>query len=165
MVVHPSSSFLSHCSMDKEDKMSERRRRNYIQPKTLKRQVRFLSIVYVRETLSVKNYSEDEIQNTWYSKDENLQRKAQLATELANTDSKNCFRGLEGKSREGLQKRRLNKLCGWMSVFEEQKRQEKLGVHIPKAIATAYSCSVQKCCMEAYNIALLDELETWNFEL
>jgi hypothetical protein len=164
MIFLPSLSFLSEHVVDKESSKSERKRRESIKSIKAQRGVRFLPVVYVREILSVKNYTEDEKRNTWYSKEENLKRKADLSMESTNKDGKHCFRGLEGRSREGLRKRRLNRLCAWMSVFEEQERQRDLGIHTPMAIAIVYSFSVQKCCIEAYKTALLDELETWNFE-
>jgi hypothetical protein len=122
----------------------------------LQQRVRFRSMVQVRETISIKQYTLEEIHSTWYSKVENSRRKIE-------TQALDC--GMPGISGNSLRKRRRSKLCGLMAVLQEQERQRERGIYNPNSIAIAYSYSVQNCCLEAYKIALLAELETWDFKI
>jgi hypothetical protein len=108
--------------------------------------VQFDAFHHAFEVISRDEYTQEEIENTWYSKEEFTQR---IKT-LDRSDTISI-------------KRRRNILRGWMVVGKEQARQRKLRVNDPESMAVAYSLVSQPCCTEAYKSALWNEIDNWDF--
>jgi hypothetical protein len=108
--------------------------------------VRFVPYHQELEIMSIHDYTQEEIQNTWYSKNE-------FALLIKDLDRSNNIPI----------KRRQNIRSGWMAVRNEQKRQRKLRICDPESMAVVYSTASKTCSTEAHTMALWNELEIWDF--
>jgi hypothetical protein len=74
--------------------------------------------------------------------------------------SNDCFRGLEGKTTEGLIKKRMVKAHARDAVFQEQDRQWELGTTNPEKIAHIYRKSTEVARTSARLLGLRDAKES-----
>mmetsp|Transcript_4318 Transcript_4318/g.4761 ORF Transcript_4318/g.4761 Transcript_4318/m.4761 type:complete len:270 (+) Transcript_4318:147-956(+) len=93
--------------------------------------VRFFPHVTVREVLHVNEYTDEEVYLSWYRRSD-FQKMKQSFILIIQKLENGCWpgdtlhetaRGLEHRTREGSQRRKLRKLKGLMAVLDEQERQ------------------------------------------
>jgi hypothetical protein len=134
-----------------------------------RRRVVFNRDVYVQETIHVNDYSDDEMDATWYTRDDFKNQKAEFAITVrmlatnrySGDDDIHCARGLEYRHREGAKERQKNKLNGLMSVLEEQERQQLVGEENDEKISQAYVQANYHCRHAALEMGLFDEDEVF----
>lgn len=134
-----------------------------------RRRVVFNRDVYVQETIHVNDYTDDELDDTWYTRQDFKDQKAEFAVTVrliateryTGDDDFHCARGLEYRHREGAKARQTNKLKGLMSVLEEQERQQIAGEENDEMIALAYTHANFKCRHAAHAMGLYDEDEVF----
>jgi hypothetical protein len=135
-----------------------------------RKRVRFASTASFVETLHAKNYTTEELKNTWYMRDEYAQISKEIKESLVHLESmpcqqgptKNdddCLRGLEARTDIGFLRRKRNKRNGMQAVLVEQENQYRDNFHDAKAIAMAYYFMTKQCVTLAREIAIADELE------
>jgi len=136
-------------------------------PVKRKRKVRFvLSSNTVQTMLHVKDMSDEDIEATWYQPDEMTAIKKDLITiikrvmkgERFEETSKQTFRGLEIRTKEGALKRQNNKTMAVMAVLQEQARQIRKGIRDDQRIREKMDPVTSKCARSAHAMALIDEL-------
>jgi hypothetical protein len=116
--------------------------------------IRFNKQVRAREIPHLDDISKEQIENTWYTKEEysdikselrltiKLQRKGFLR--LGNYCEELCFRGLEARSKEGSTFRQTNRWNALEAVLYEQSRQNLIGVYSSDDLAKVYMEAVFK---------------------
>ena len=135
------------------------------QSKIRKRGVRFSCDMYVRPCLHIDNYTDEEIENSWYNTEEIRCIKIEMIlTVIARKkgrqlDSDQTFRGLECRTKEGSNLRSLNKVTGVEAVFDEQDNQYSIGVCDEELIQEAYRKKSAKCQIYARIMGKKDEQE------
>jgi murein L,D-transpeptidase YcbB/YkuD len=118
--------------------------------------VRFAQEDEVFEHLHLNEYSQEDINATWYRPHEFRQVKSQvheLAGQLeqfqrqglATETEAYTMRGLEIRTEEGGMRRSSNKREAYAAVLEEQQRQWRSGRQDPDRIAAAYQVVSCKC--------------------
>lgn len=124
--------------------------------------------VYIRETLHVNNYSDDERHTTWYTPKDGTRMRAETNKTLDLLKSGNykgdteehCSRGLECRVGKASAIRQCNKMKGLLAVLEEQEHQnyeQERRDH--RAIADAYASATKHCVFEASKMGVMDEIE------
>jgi hypothetical protein len=111
-----------------------------------RRTISFSFVVQVREVMSIKDYSDEEIKNAWYSVMELKQVKAEakaILNKIARCESEQdneewTSRGLEGRTREGNKEKFQHRRFSQSVVFMEQDQQEANGIHDPEFLADVY---------------------------
>ena len=105
--------------------------------------VSFAIFPTVLPTLSLNEYSKDEIQACWYDENECasitkdcLKLIQKMASGKQLNARKHSFRGLEHYIEENI--RELHKMEVYIAVLEEQNKQLAKGINDPKKIANAY---------------------------
>jgi hypothetical protein len=134
-----------------------------------RRRVVFNRDVYVQETIHVNDYTDNEIDATWYTREDFKNQKAEFAITVrmlatdrySGDDDIHCARGLEYRHREGAKLRQKNKLNGLMSVLEEQSRQQLVGEENDEKISKAYIQANYHCRHAALEMGLFDEDEVF----
>mmetsp|Transcript_8549 Transcript_8549/g.21073 ORF Transcript_8549/g.21073 Transcript_8549/m.21073 type:complete len:224 (+) Transcript_8549:118-789(+) len=129
--------------------------------------ISFFPRVLVHHSLSRSDLTATEVQTAWYSADElkMIKRSCRMfATQLSKRtadDGNNtvCFRGLEGKTMEGLQRRKMIKLNARNAVILEQHRQQKMGIVDGDRLAYEYFQCTGSSSAAAHMVALLDQKE------
>jgi hypothetical protein len=129
--------------------------------------VTFYPGVSVRECLHINNFTDEEILNAWYKKQDFQRIKMsfvhtvqQVANGTWPGDTEHeTARGLEFRHREGAMKRKVNKLNGLMAVLDEQERQWQGGYDDDEAIASAYIAISAKALVAVRLLAARDEAE------
>jgi|Transcript_13606 hypothetical protein len=124
----------------------------------------------IRGTLHLKDITATELQRAWYTMDEvkSMKRSSRkLAIELSKTatdDANNteCFRGLEGKTTQGLRRRKMTKATARNAVFLEQCRQWNCGIVDSNLMADEYFEYTESSSSAAYMIAIRDQKEAMN---
>ena len=132
------------------------------------KKVQFYHSVYIRETLHLNNYSEEERHATWYTRNDAIKIRAEMKHTLDllklgefNGDSEqHCRRGLEYRIGKGASVRQYNKMKGLLAVLEEQENQNFEQRRDDKAIAVAYALATKHCVIEASNMGKMDEVDT-----
>jgi hypothetical protein len=133
-----------------------------------KRSVSFNHEVHVKYCLHHKNYTAGERRRTWLTMDELSRMKysnRKLAMEFSrNTptraydDNENdCLRGLEGRTAQGLVRRKRIKTSAKRAVFYEQKTQKRTGIVDAESLADVYFEYTEYPQVEAHMVALRDE--------
>jgi hypothetical protein len=135
------------------------------------RSVSFNPLVQALRTLHIIDYSDEELRSTWHTaldydriKRENrttirLMMCGGCGSPLSLVDSVRYFpRGLEASTREGSNKRRLNKLQSRSAVIDEQELQNAEGQCDPELLADVYFDSAHHCQDEAHEKALIDQM-------
>jgi hypothetical protein len=119
--------------------------------------LRFSEDIHVRNTLSCRDYTPEEIQACWYTAEENRRiyrhcrkeiRKMDQGSELK--DKKYCSRGLERCTTVGAAAKKENRLLVINAVLDEQMNQWEEAIFDENAIAEIYyrassSCQGNQC--------------------
>ena len=132
------------------------------------RRVRFNETVFVRATLHVDDYTDEEYDAAWFNKQECAQIKedysktvalVQTGIKLDEDDEEHCLRGLEPRTPRGYRRRRDNKYVGMCVVLDEQDRQIDQGEADDVAIREAFVAANCHCRNESYAAALKDQID------
>ena len=137
---------------------------NTITPRSPKRSASFSPHVRVKRTLHINNYSDDEVEATWYG-DSDFQRihdeinyTVDLIEKSEHIDtSKYCTRGLEFRTRAGAQQRRRNKIDARNATLDEQDFQWTEGLNDPDMLSKVYQRKSHTCLVAAHMAGLMDE--------
>ena len=129
--------------------------------------VSFNPKVYVRETLHSADYTDEEKVNSWYQKDEMAQIKDDMVAavrmmirgELLSDTREHCSRGLEFRSREGANQRKMNKFRALEAVLDEQDEQIDAGIFNDNAISLVYQSVSLRCINEAHKRGIRDAVD------
>jgi hypothetical protein len=157
-------------SMDSAEMQVEPTKNEPIEKESKK--VRFSESVYVRKTLHLNDFTDKELDNSWYTSQESAQMKREQKKTLELLKSgdyqgdseQHCARGLECRLNKRALARHRNKMSGWLVVLEEQAMQNLAGISDPKAIASAYAAVSKHCKIAAYNMAVMDQLFALNID-
>ena len=130
-----------------------------------RKSVSFSDAVQVKKALHINNYTEDEINATWYNESDyhQIREEIEFTADLINLGFLNddsvaySRRGLEYQTPLGARRRRTNKVNSYCAVLDEQDIQWEAGYDHPELIAKAYSVASYHCQAEANLIALQDE--------
>ena len=127
------------------------------------KQVSFHSHVRIRHTLHINDYTREETQATWMTKDDltRFRQEAMYTIDLMNrgceiNESLYCRRGLEFMTKDGKKLKQKNKHLGQMTVFSEQEMQELDGVSDPELLSELYEDSSYPSRVAAYVMGLSD---------
>ena len=129
--------------------------------------VRFSGRIHVRNTLSCKDYTTEEIQACWYTAEENQRihrrcskeiRKMDEGSELK--DKKYSSRGLEGHTTVGAAAKKGERRLAINAVLDEQMIQWEEGIFNEDAIAEIYCKASSRCQVRANIVGLKDHRET-----
>ena len=109
------------------------------------RSVSFSSEVLVKRTLHCNNYSDDEIEATWFN-DADFQRirkEIEITVDLMESgekidESKYCSRGLESYTTTGADQKAQNRIRAADQVFDEQHLQWSKGLNNPDRLSEVY---------------------------
>ena len=129
-----------------------------------RRRVSFDPMVSVRDILSIDDYTLEERDATWIDFDEIHKIREQVLNEAMLLDvgvqSKVIpTRGLECKTKKGLEAKRRNRANAYDAVFFEIDSQESKRLISEQMIADAYSFYSIPCAKSAYAVAKIDEIE------
>jgi hypothetical protein len=132
-----------------------------------RRTISFSFVVDVHEIMSVKDYSDEEIKNTWYSSLEFQQVKAdakatvkKMATSGSEPDNEEwTSRGLESRTREGNKQKFQHRRFSKSAVFMEQEQQEATGIYDPEMLADFYHETTIYCTFIAVTNGTRDAKE------
>ena len=137
--------------------------------------VTFCKTVKAKSTLHYKDYTEEEIEATWYSQSEvqairldakvaaqEIDRRQQSKEDGEEHDADVdveicCARGLESRTKRGYGLRFRRRSSVVNLVLLEQERQQVMGDYDPEYIALLYQQSCQPSLIDAQQIAKLDE--------
>merc|ERR1712224_215235 len=139
------------------------------QSKRKKRKVSFHSRVEVEYCMTRQEYTEEETKLSWLTFEEiRSSKKSNRMLALyfsrkgagdTSKDGKDCLRGLEGRTQQGLQKRKQIKRSARRAVLVEQSFQMEIGVVDSDALADAYYEHTQYPAVQAHMVALRDETD------
>mmetsp|Transcript_23061 Transcript_23061/g.34994 ORF Transcript_23061/g.34994 Transcript_23061/m.34994 type:complete len:196 (+) Transcript_23061:23-610(+) len=130
-----------------------------------KKRVSFFETVVVHEVLHRRDMSEEEISNSWHTRDEMNVVKKEILREMhmilagKKGSAGFSFRGLECRMREENQRRRAIKTNSIFAVLEEQDNQFIKEVYNPRAIRKIYQDHSIKCQRDAEYLGNSDALE------
>mmetsp|Transcript_29948 Transcript_29948/g.45397 ORF Transcript_29948/g.45397 Transcript_29948/m.45397 type:complete len:232 (+) Transcript_29948:94-789(+) len=133
-------------------------------------QVSFYEYVAVRPIKHIGDMSAQEVYNVWYNRtDFNNFKSSFLDTvrmmslgEYDGDDESKCSRGLEGRTRDGAMKRKMNKYHSRQAVLSEQDRQRSIGVSNDKMISDVYIVENFSCRLEALEVGIQDQYEVFD---
>jgi len=129
--------------------------------------VSFSEKIHVRNTLSCKDCTTEEIQACWYTAEENQRihrhcskeiRKMDEGSELK--DKKYSSRGLEGHTTIGAATKKEKRWLAINAVLDEQMIQWEEGIFDEDAIAEIYCRASSSCQVKANIVGLRDHRET-----
>lgn len=140
------------------------------------KRVSFYPEAFVRYTTHLNNYTAEEKRRTWLTLDELRRMKKscqRLALELSEVDDQSehgdddddrCIRGLEGRTRQGISKRRRVRYDAKNAVLWEQGRQRRWGESVDglnddTIIADTYYEYTECAQIEAHMVGLRDASE------
>ena len=133
-----------------------------------KRSISFHPKVTARIVESLHDMPEEEIEATWYTDYEYMAIKEFVklsvrrlrSTKGVSPDTERVsYRGLEGRTKEGVRERSKQRNNVWAAVFLEQETQRMEGRCDPAAIGSAASSASTKSRRVARNMGLVDERE------
>ena len=120
--------------------------------------VQFSEVTHVRDTLSLKDYTPEEIQSCWYSHAGNQRIRRHCTKEIRKMnegikleDKKYCSRGLECHTTIGDAIKIRNRSLAINAVLDEQMIQWKKGILDEDSIAAIY-CQASSSCQMWANI-------------
>ena len=130
-----------------------------------RRGIIFNEDVYVQETHHINDFSDDEVFHYWFDKRDYQQMKIDFAPtvrllsirQLPVDSDEHCGRGLEYRTREGAQRRKLNKLTALCAVLDEQERQRLEGELSDHKLSKVYIRASASCRQMSHLMALQDE--------
>ena len=131
---------------------------------TLEKCVRFEKRHRSRKTLSIKDYTPDEVRATWYTSEDVLRRSRKYRKEIRKMneggklkDKKYCSRGLEGHTHAGFDLKKRARIFSINAVLDEQLAQWDEGVFDEDAIAAIYIRGSSSCQMWANFVGQQDQ--------
>jgi hypothetical protein len=127
-----------------------------------RRTVSFGTTLQMKQTIHIRDYTADEIENTWYSTAEYKLIKLSVSTivlmlkqgEQLRPDQ--CVRGLEYKTRHGRETRVLNQIEALIAVLDEQDRQALNDEKDLDRLSQVYTLLTAHCVATAHYIGLND---------
>jgi hypothetical protein len=133
-------------------------------PEAKRRGISFDSSVEIREIMGLDDYTSQEIEASWYTREEMEQISGRCfkildmaETRRSRNPKKYCMRGLEGHTTLGSISKRLNRETSAMSVLEEQGRQS--GEIDFESLSKVYSCTTSSSLMWAMVVGNRDQQE------
>lgn len=145
------------------------------EPGKRQRKIQFTNRVQFKKIRHVSEFSEDEIKNGWYNKDD-FDRMSDDVSEISKLLEKGvkrrdgedlCIRGLEHIVEKDLANYRAKKMINSIdAVLDEQEEQWDKGEDEPELIAEIYAKYAKTLAKEAYAIGLRDAEEGYkSFDL
>lgn len=124
--------------------------------------------------IHIRDYSEDDINATWFRPHELRQMKSQLQQLIPQLEQRLkhrdmteqdflAMRGLESRTTQGGMKRAYHKREAYAAVIEEQERQWRSGREDPERIAANYQVVAVKCQGYALLQGIQDEHDVREF--
>jgi len=128
-----------------------------------KKSVRFLNVVRVKHIPGLQNFTESDINATYYGEAE-YKTFRQDIRETVSRMSKGmkideagfCSRGMESRTPAGLQAKRKNKMAAYDAIADELEKQIKGGYRNDAAVALAYSKASFESRFSAYLVGISD---------
>jgi hypothetical protein len=128
--------------------------------------IRFSASVTVRETLSRKDYTPEEVKAYWYSHEESKAIRKQRSQEIRRInmgerlkDKKYCSRGLEGHTKIGAESKNRIRKVAINAVLDEQWLQWGEFIFDEYAIADIYNDASSRCQIRAHHVAVREHKE------
>jgi hypothetical protein len=126
--------------------------------------VRFSPNANVRFSLSLNDYTPEEIKATWYEDEEYTKIRKDCCKQIKKMqngevlkDKKYSSRGLESHIRSAAITKTLNRRTASNAVLDEQEEQRQTGVVDEKAIARRYQKTSISCQLSASTVGLRDQ--------
>lgn len=133
------------------------------------RRVSFGAMVATYEVMSRADYTHEELEATWFDRGEMRQMKENARSEGKLVDSgllvqgsEVSIRGLESRTKEGMKRKRQNRMNAYAAVFFEIDCQQEEHYFDEDMIADAYFTYSEPCAMTAQMIGKRDEIEAMN---
>eukprot|EP00525_Craspedostauros_australis_P000819 CAMPEP_0198116096 /NCGR_PEP_ID=MMETSP1442-20131203/9451_1 /TAXON_ID= /ORGANISM="Craspedostauros australis, Strain CCMP3328" /LENGTH=178 /DNA_ID=CAMNT_0043773789 /DNA_START=9 /DNA_END=541 /DNA_ORIENTATION=- len=130
------------------------------QQQPAKKSVTFFGYAKQHATLHIKDYTNDEIDACWLSKQDKIHTRQDIIGTLRQHGNSNSsdldIRGLESHTVQGSQQRRANRDESISAVLDEQDLQEHEGSFCPDMIAAVYADTTRNAQMRANVQAMLD---------
>jgi hypothetical protein len=129
----------------------------------LRRTVSFAPSAHIRHVSHIEDYSANEIEATWYSQQEyklmkyDIRGTVKMMARSERLAIDQCTRGLEHKTKEGMQRKMFNQIESISAVMDEQDRQARDGIRDETLIARAYMVYTVHCTAMAHYMALSDQ--------
>ena len=130
-----------------------------------KKSVTFSPSVLMYRTMHIKNFTDEEIDNTWYNAEEMKSIVNECVKIIAFMDStgapssSECFRGLEFRTPQGQKKRTTHRFCAIDAVLREQDAQWEYEENDINQIRASYRAYSKPSRAEALRIGLEDAKE------
>lgn len=130
-----------------------------------KKSVSFLPCVLMYRTLHINNYSDVEIDNTWYNAEEMQAIVDDCVTIISSigeeepANNAQCIRGLEFRTPSGQKRRATHRFCAFDAVLGEQDAQWEYGENDSNKIRIRYRVYSKPSQAEALRIGLEDAKE------
>jgi hypothetical protein len=129
--------------------------------------VRFSEKIGLRNTISCKDYTPEEVEACWYTSDDNQRIHRQCSKEIRKLnegstlkDKKYCSRGLEGHTTIGAATKKQNRWLSINAVLDEQMIQWEEDIFDEYVIAEIYCITSASCQVRAKIVGLSDHRET-----
>eukprot|EP00538_Stauroneis_constricta_P005028 CAMPEP_0119571400 /NCGR_PEP_ID=MMETSP1352-20130426/44101_1 /TAXON_ID=265584 /ORGANISM="Stauroneis constricta, Strain CCMP1120" /LENGTH=240 /DNA_ID=CAMNT_0007621079 /DNA_START=397 /DNA_END=1119 /DNA_ORIENTATION=- len=127
-----------------------------------KKTVTFHECVRVKKTIHINNYTDDEIDACWFSRQDMANIRQDIAAALQSSSSSPSgpdaaeMRGLECRTEQGSQQRRRDRHESLSSVLDEQELQRHERQFDDEMIAAVYSDTTQQAQLRASVAGMLD---------
>ena len=131
------------------------------------------TLAQVKDVLSVKNYTNEEIHASWYNKSDYKNFKRSVLTTLklnragelpkGGGNDEHTMRGIECRTREGAAEHKAVKAQVKTAVLEEQQRQQSQGVSDPELLALLAQQITADQQHQAFIHGMCDELEARDY--
>ena len=131
----------------------------------MEKSVSFCETVAVHQVMTCDDYTLDEIEASWYSRDDYAQIRSRCHHEIFElnqgifqwkNDAEFCARGLERATTVGVKARRENRCLAYQAVLGVQASQMKQGTFDDEAIAEAYRLVSFSCQLLSYVVGSRD---------
>ena len=121
----------------------------------------------ILEIPSRETYSAEEKQAAWYKKEDyqEMKRRAfetiqfQRSGQLLSGNTDHCMRGLEGRTSDGFNAVKNNRMASSHAVIDEQDRQDEMGICDAGLLSDVYQRSSLQCKCLAFAQGLVDAQE------
>mmetsp|Transcript_12211 Transcript_12211/g.35422 ORF Transcript_12211/g.35422 Transcript_12211/m.35422 type:complete len:249 (+) Transcript_12211:241-987(+) len=130
-----------------------------------KKTVTFHECVRVKKTIHINNYTDDEIDACWFSRQDMANIRQDIVAALQSSSSSSLspsgpdaaeMRGLECRTEQGSQQRRRDRHESLSSVLDEQELQRHERQFDDEMIAAVYSDTTQQAQLRASVAGMLD---------